>query len=137
METDQKSNSKQVSLSKRPTRKRASDVTNRLSLGNLDTDNFHYRLVTDEDMNVAEFQERGYEIEDLKAVGLDRGRLEGNAGSDGRISVGGGSMAVLMKQKREFYEEDQAIKAEGIDNQMAAIEDSPEKEGMYGKVKLS
>ena len=131
--TPKTENKKQVSLSGRPARKRVGSAS-RLKFNNLDTENFRYRIVNDTPDRIAMFKDAGYEVVSAEEAGLEKSRLDSGKGTDGLISVGGGTKALLMKQRLDFYEEDQAEKAQVVDNAMAAIEDGPNQEGHYGSV---
>lgn len=98
--------------------------------------NYVYRIVNDVDDGdrVQRFIEAGYEIVSSDSVTVGDRRV-GNPSSEGsvaRISVGGGKKGIVMRQKREWYEEDQARKAAEIDATEQSIKPDSEK-GMYGK----
>lgn len=123
----------------RPKRKPVG-MANRLSVTEKDP-NFVYRWVNDENGRVAMFQEAGYEIVDPDKAGLDKSRLEGGKTVDKGVAVGNGTTAVLMRQPKEFWEEDQATKAERVNAALAGIEknigDKPDRDGSYGSIKIS
>lgn len=110
---------------------------NRLSVKNQDP-NFVYRIVNNVDDRIDVFKENGWEPVLAKETQVGDKRVEGTApsGSVAEISVGQGTKAVVMKIKREWYDEDQAVKASQID----AIEQTMKEDalrGNYGKLDLS
>jgi len=109
----------------------------RLHVKNKD-DNFVYRIVNDTDDRVDVFKENGWEPVQAKdtSVGDKRVETSGPSGSVAEISVGGGTKAIVMRIKREWYEEDQAAKAAQVD----AIEQTMKEDalrGTYGKLDLT
>lgn len=73
---------------------------------------FEYRIVNDTADRIQTFQEAGYEI--VKAsevvIGDKRVNAPSTEGSLAHVAVGKGDKAFLMKQRKEFYAEDQATK---------------------------
>ena len=97
---------------------------------------FEYRIVNDLDNRVIELQERGYEIVTHDAtVGDKRVGIPKKEGSPVEISVGGGKKAYLMRQKKEWYDEDQAAKLADIDESEKALQATSSEN--YGKVEVS
>ena len=90
---------------------------NRLSVKDKDP-NYVYRIVNTVDSRgndrVAEFQESGYEVVDAGTVGDKRVDNARGVGSTPEFSVGQGTKAVVMRIKREWYDEDQKAKADQI-----------------------
>lgn len=104
------------SASARPRRSPLSS-RNRLSIKNKEP-GYVYRIVNDVDDRVALLQEQGYEIctkESVGAIGDKRIDNASSLGSNSVISVGQGVKAVVMRQKEEYYKEDQALKQAEID----------------------
>lgn len=100
--------------------------------------NFVYRVVNDVDDRVSQFQEAGYELvsDDSVQVGDKRVNAASSLGSHKRLSVGQGTKAVVMRIKREWYEEDQAAKLA----QVADVENATREKalsGTYGDLKIS
>lgn len=101
--------------------------------------NFQYRVVnvTDEKGietgRLQDFLDAGYEVvtDDVK-VGDKRVAVAKQVGTPVEINVGQGVKAVLMRIKREWYDEDQKAKADSI----AQTEQSMKKDGDYGKVDI-
>ena len=104
------------SASARPRRSPLSK-RNRLEIKNKEA-GYVYRIVNDVDDRVATLQEQGYEIctkESVGAVGNKRVDNASSLGSSSVISVGQGVKAVVMRQKEDYYKEDQAVKQAEID----------------------
>ena len=99
--------------------------------------NFNYRIVNDVDGRIAQFQEAGYEVvpRGTVEVGDKRASTATAVGSTANFSVGGGQKAVLMRQKREWYEEDQLQKQKFVDAQESSIKQKA-LEGTYGKLDI-
>ena len=98
-------------------RRTALETRNRLSIKNKEP-GYIYRIVNDVDDRVALLQEQGYEICTKESVGAIGDKRVDNASSLGsvlHVPVGLGVRAVVMRQKDEYYKEDQAIKQAQID----------------------
>ena len=90
---------------------------NRLSIKNKEP-GYVYRIVNDDDDRVERLQEQGYEIcskESVGSVGNQRVDNASSLGSTAYFSVGKGTKAIVMRQKEEYYKEDQAVKQAEID----------------------
>lgn len=75
-----------------------------------------YRIVNDVGDRVSSLQEQGYEIVTDNSVKIGDRRV-GKASQDGspvQVSVGGGVQGFLMRQKQEYYDEDQKYKQQQI-----------------------
>lgn len=96
---------------------------NRLSVKDKDP-NFVYRVVNITDGTgsdrVDSLMEQGYEVVDNK-VGDKRVDSTSGLGKNPEFSVGNGVKAVLMRQKREDFEEDQAYKIAQVKTQESTI----------------
>lgn len=96
---------------------------NRLSVKDKDP-NFVYRVVNITDGTgsdrVDSLMEQGYEVVDNK-VGDKRVDSTSGLGKNSEFSVGNGIKAVLMRQKREDFEEDQAYKMAQVKTQESTI----------------
>lgn len=97
---------------------------------------YEYRIVNDVDDRVLSFKETGYEIVEDKDVVIGSKRVDtpSQQGAAKLISVGGGTKAVLMRQKREWYEEDQADKHRSI-AELEAQSKQKALDGNYGELK--
>ena len=107
----------QTVASARPRRTPLS-VRNRLSVKNKE-DGYVYRIVNDVEDRVSLLQEQGYELvsaKDAGMVGDKRVDTISAPGSSSYVSVGQGVKAVVMRQREEFYKEDQAIKQQQVDD---------------------
>ena len=110
------------SESSRPRRSPLS-ARNRLAIKNKEP-GYVYRIVNDTDDRISLLQEQGYEICTKESIGVTGDRRVDNAsslGSSSVISVGLGTKAVVMRQKEEYYKEDQAIKQAQIDELEATM----------------
>jgi len=93
-----------------------------------------YRIVNDIGDRVSTFEEQGYEVVTDSTITIGDRRV-GKASKDGspvQVSVGGGVQGFLMRQKQEYYDEDQAYKEQKI----AELEQSMRKDSGadYGKL---
>jgi len=111
---------------------------NVLTVAGGDTENYEYRIVNDTGDRVSMFQSHGYEIvsDDNITVGDRRIANPTKEGSPVRVSVGGGMQAYLMRQKKEFYQEDQSTKQKTVDNTEGAIKAQAKKSADYGKLEV-
>jgi len=83
---------------------------------------YQYRIVNDVGDRIEDLIERGYEVvkaEDVR-IGDKRVNAAKPLGSVAQVSVGGGVKAVVMRQKYEWFQEDQAAK----EAERAALENS-------------
>jgi hypothetical protein len=103
-------------------------VRNRLSIKERDPA-YVYRIVNVKDDRIDQFKEAGYEIAPAQAVGDKRVDAPSTLGSAQEISVGQGMSAVLMRQRKEYYEEDQTTKQQQID----ALEQTMKSDATRGK----
>lgn len=123
----------------RPTREPLG-VRNRLKVHNPDP-NYVYRWVTDYDGTgdrIEELKQQGYEVvpKGLHKVGDARVSIPTPEGSAEVLSVGGGQKAILMRQSKEYYEEDQKAKQDRVNSTEEALK-KPNLDGSYGKVSIS
>lgn len=127
------------SIAKAPEgRVRRSPLQNKgkLTVANKDPD-YEYRFVNDVGDRVQELMEQGYEPVLKSETKVGSKRVEGGT-TEGSVRTinSGESKVVLMKQRKEFYEEDQAIKQGEIDK----LEQSTKQEalnGHYGKLEIT
>lgn len=96
--------------------------------------NYMYRIVNDDEDRITRFLEGGYELVSDDSVKVGDKRV-GNASSMGNsvkeLSVGGGKKAVVMRIKREWYEEDQKAKQDFV-NQQESTTKQKALSGTYG-----
>lgn len=109
---------------------------NRLSVRDQEP-GFVYRIVNDVDDRVHLMQEQGYEIVSNTKVGDKRVDLPSSAGSASVISVGQGTKAVVMRQRKEFYDEDQAAKASLVDSTEQTMRQDARKASDYGSLSIN
>lgn len=101
---------------------------NRLSVKDRDP-NYVYRVVNDVDDRVERLQELGYEIDPKAQVGDKRVDNSSSLGSVSTVSVGQGIRAVVMRQRKDYYDEDQNTKMA----QLAEVEATMKKKDVdYG-----
>ena len=97
-----------------------------------------YRIVNDLGDRVAQFQEQGYELVDDKDIKVgDRRIAQVKAeGTKAQVSVGQGVKAYVMRQKQEWYDEDQAAKQARVDELEQATKQQATS-GTYGKLEIT
>ena len=108
-------------------------VRNRLSVRNKEP-GYVYRIVNDVDDRVSQLQEQGYELctkEQVGAIGDKRVDNTASIGSVAHFSVGLGTKAVVMRQREEFYKEDQDIKQQEVDAIEASMKQEARNSGDY------
>lgn len=91
---------------------------------------FEYRIANDEGDNVERLLAAGYVIEDADKITVGDHRIQkvSAPGSKAEVSVGKGMKAFVMKQKEEYYKEDQAAKQADI----RKLEDSSKENALSG-----
>lgn len=111
-------------------------VRNRLSVKDQDPA-YHYRVVNDVDDRILQFKENGYEVVENTKVGDKRVDNASSLGSASAISVGQGTKAVVMRIRKDWFEEDQAAKLA----QVKAVEDTMKQDAKkasdYGSLDIS
>ena len=113
---------------------------NKITVTNLDHENFQYRWVNDVENRIAMFLEGGYTFVDKtgKEVGsgdVDSSKVPSSALSRG---MGGGITAYLMRIPKELWLEDQQRKErEDIAALEAEMRRNAEKASDYGKLTIS
>lgn len=108
---------------------------NRLAIKNK-RPGYRYRIVNDVDDRVELLMEQGYEIvpaEEVGRIGDKRVDNPSSTGSSSHFSVGQGIKAVVMAQREEYWQEDQATKQRAIDE---IEEQMKTKNSDYGKVDI-
>ncbi len=122
----------------RPTRIPVSGNRNILTMNGKE-DGYVYRWVNDMDGRIERFKQAGYEFV-AHEIGVGDKTADTGKGTSSVISkdVGSGITAYAMRIKKEWYDEDQAAKAQAV----AASEESmfralnKQEEGSYGEVTL-
>ena len=98
-----------------------------------------YRIVNDTEDRITTLQEMGYEIVTDKNVSVGDKRIANptQEGSPVKVSVGQGTQAYVMRQKQEFFDEDQASKNARNDELESGMKREAKEAGFYGKLKIS
>jgi hypothetical protein len=99
---------------------------NKLSVEDKDP-NYHYRIVNKAVGRVEQFIEQGYEVAPKTKIGDKRVDNSSALGSASEIAVGGGTVAVLMRQRKDWYDEDQATKQKAILDLEATMNEAAKK----------
>lgn len=112
-------------------------VRNVLTVGGKDP-GYEYRIVNDTGDRVEQFKSAGYEVVSAKEVTVGDRRVNAASaeGSFAQVSVGSGTKAVVMRIKKEWYEEDQTRKQDDVDRTEASTKADALK-GTYGKLEIS
>lgn len=99
---------------------------------------YQYRIVNDVGDRIAQFQEMGYELVDDKDVRVGDRRIQQvkAEGTKAQVSVGQGIKAFVMRQKQEWFDEDQAAKQERV-NQLEQSTKNQATSGTYGKLEIT
>lgn len=99
---------------------------------------FEYRIVNDEGDRVEQFKAAGYDVVSASDVTVGDRRINAatSEGTTAQVSVGGGMKAVVMRIKKEWYEEDQAAKITSIAASEAATKTEALK-GNYGSLDIN
>lgn len=97
-----------------------------------------YRIVNDIDDRIQTLQEMGYEIVTDKNVTVGDKRIANptQEGSPVKVSVGQGVQAYVMRQKKEWFDEDQKTKNAKNDELEAQMKREAKDAGFYGKLKI-
>ena len=84
-------------------------------------------------------QEMGYEIVTDKDVTVGDKRIANptQEGSPVKVSVGQGVQAYVMRQKQEWFDEDQKAKQLRVDELEKSTKRNAEQDGLIGKLKIS
>jgi hypothetical protein len=122
----------------RPRRTAINGTRNRLSVRGKEP-GYTYRIVNDTDDRIQTLQEIGYEIVTDSKVSVGDKRIANptQEGSPVQVSVGQGVKAYLMRQKQEWYDEDQIAKNAKNDELEAQMKREAKDSGFYGKLKIN
>lgn len=107
---------------------------NRISLKNKEP-GYVYRVVNDIDDRVEQLLQAGYEIDKTQSVG-DK-RVDVPSAMGGAISVGQGVKAYVMRQKVEYFNEDQNAKQAYVDQTEQTMRSDARKAADYGSVTIN
>jgi len=121
----------------RPRRTSINGTRNRLNVRGKEP-GYVYRIVNDIDDRIQTFQEMGYEIVTDKEVSVGDKRVANptQEGSPIQVSVGQGIQAYVMRQKEEWYKDDQAKKQEQVNELEASMKREAQDAGFYGNLKI-
>ena len=93
---------------------------NRLTVENRDS-SYQYRIVNDVDGRVQDLLDQDYEIVLDAKVGDKRVDEISSLGSAKQISVGNGVKAIVMRKRKDWFEEDQTLRQKEIDDLEASM----------------
>lgn len=99
---------------------------------------YSYRIVNDTEDRIQRFLDAGYEVVTAEGtkVGDNRASQASVLGSKQVFSVGGGTKGVLMRIKKEWFDEDQANKQKKVDDMEASIKKKA-LDGTYGSLTIN
>lgn len=106
---------------------------NRLTVRDKDP-NYVYRIVNADPDRLHAFKEAGYEAVNAGSLSDNRVDVPSGMGSVPEFAVGQGTKAVVMRIKREWYEEDQAQKQADIDALEATTKQEARQKADYGSI---
>ena len=97
------------------------------------------RWVNDEPGRIQKFKDAGYELVSTASVGDSA--ADGTHSDQGVVSrdMGKGVTSYLMRQRKEYYQEDQAEKQRYVDKteeSMRRSKNETRSDGLYGEVKI-
>jgi len=98
------------------------------------------RIVNDNPGRIQRFKDAGYEMVDAATIGSSN--VDGNSANAGVVSkdVGKGVTAYVMRQRKEYFDEDQSAKQQKIlDDERGMqkkIDKNDSKDGTYGEVRI-
>lgn len=100
---------------------------------------YHYRVVNDDDDRVEAFKGAGYEVVLAKDVKIGDRRVEATSaeGTAASTSVGGGKRGIVMRIKKEWYDEDQALKQKQINELEDSMKQKARENADYGTISLT
>lgn len=113
-------------------------LRSRLKVTGKDPD-FEYRIVTDKPGRIDMFKEGGWEVvtkDSSEVIGDRRVATPTEEGSAKTVAVGHGEVGILMKIRKEFWEEDQAAKEARTKSELDAIMRKAKSDGLNGEIKL-
>jgi hypothetical protein len=100
--------------------------------------NYVYRIVNADEDRVEQYEAAGYEVckaSDVK-VGDRRVNKGTPEGSIQHFSVGGGTKGVVMRIRKDWYEEDEAAKQREVNATEETMKADALKSGDYGKLEI-
>lgn len=99
---------------------------------------YAYRIINDTGDRVQEFLDAGYELvkDNSVRVGDKRVNKGTSEGSIVNLSVGQGQKATIVRQRQEWYDEDQAAKQARV-NELESSTKVKALDGTYGKLEIT
>jgi hypothetical protein len=124
-----------TSRTERKVRTPINGIRTRLNVRGKDPD-FEYYIVNDVDDRVDRHKEAGWEVVTESSVSIGERRVSAptSEGTAKTVSVGQGVTGVLMRIKREWWEQDQQTKHENAKNSVNATLAEARKSGDYGTI---
>ena len=101
--------------------------------------NYSYRIVNDKGGRIRMFRDAGWEIVEKRGgmqIGDPQAGVSSQVGAVVTKSVGNNETGILMRIKKEFYKEDQQVKADKINEAEEGLKLEQTKKGRYGKIKI-
>ena len=99
---------------------------------------YEYRIVADRFGRIQEFENAGYEFVDAEKVNVGDSRISQPKpqGAKATVNLGQGVTGYVMRQKKEWYDEDQAAKRASIHETQQSLRQVDKRDGSYGTVKF-
>jgi hypothetical protein len=100
---------------------------------------YSYRIVNDKAGRINMFRDAGWEVVEKRGglqVGDPQAGVSSQLGAVVTKSVGNGETGYLMRIKKEFYKEDQKVKADKIKAAEEGLKLEQTKKGRYGEIKI-
>ena len=100
---------------------------------------FEYRVVNDDSDRIEQFKAAGYEVVLARDVTIGDKRVSATSpeGSAASVSVGDGKKGVIMRIRKDWYDEDQAAKQRSIDELEATTKQDAISGASYGKLEIT
>lgn len=103
--------------------------------------NYRYRVFNDKPemmgQRLRDAENAGWEyVKDMRELEDNRVGKTSAMGSTVTKPVGGGVTGVLMRKKKEWFEEDQAAKQQEVDEREAGLVRDADVDGRYGSIRL-
>jgi hypothetical protein len=112
-------------------------VRNVLTVGGKDP-NYEYRIVNDVGDRVEQFKSHGYDVVSANEVTVGDRRINkpSSEGSVAQVAVGNGVKAVVMRIKKEWFDEDQLVKRANDESTVDATKQQA-RNGTYGDIETN
>lgn len=120
----------------RETRPKRVPIGKRNVLSAAPEEGYEQRFVNDVEDRIEVFEQAGWEVAPKTAVGDEMVGNESSVGGKTTKNVGGGVTAVLMRKRKDWFDEDYAEKQREIDDQEKGLIRQTQKDGHYGKIKI-